>query len=302
LSIDGGGIRGLIPALVLAFIEKATGRQTADLFDLVAGTSTGGILGLALCMSDKDGQSAYTAGKMASLYTENGRKIFSRSFWKGVSSVGGLADEKYSHYPLEDVLLNYFFDETLPTALAPVMVSAYDLENRKPFFLKSWQGSGVLMRDAARATSAAPTYFEPALVAGKALVDGGVCVNNPGLCAYAEARRMWPEESDFLVVSLGTGENTRPIYFRDAKDWGLVEWAIPVLSVIMDGVSDAVDYQLRQILDPNYYRFQTRLDVASDDMDNASAANLSALKTEARQLIEAEEASLQRVCELLTED
>ena len=80
------------------------------------------------------------------------------------------------------------------------------------------------MKHAARATSAAPTYFKPALVpvggATRALIDGGVLINSPSVSAYAEAKRLFPEESDFFVLSLGTGELNRPIAFSEAKDWG----------------------------------------------------------------------------------
>lgn len=305
LAIDGGGIRGLIPALVLAEIERCLGHPIAQSVDLLAGTSTGGLLSLGLTRDNGHGQPLYSADRIAQLYVDRGGEIFSRSFWRGVSSIGGLADEKYSHEALVNVLREYFGDEPLSAALKPVLISAYDLENRQPFFFKSWRPEtrSVLMRQAAHATAAAPTYFEPALIpVGSqrlALVDGGVFLQNPAMSAYAEARRLFPDEREFLIISLGTGELTRPILYQEAKDWGLVEWALPLLGVVFDGVSDAVDYQLRQILGERFFRFQTRLDIASDDMDDASRRNLEALKHEATQLIQAQRADLDRVCGLL---
>jgi patatin-like phospholipase/acyl hydrolase len=79
-----------------------------------------------------------------------------------------------------------------------------------------------------------------------ALVDGGVFANNPTLCAYAETKwmqdaKMFRKEDDILVVSLGTGELTRPLYYDQSKWWGVGRWAQPILSVVFDGVSDAVD-------------------------------------------------------------
>jgi len=133
-----------------------------------------------------------------------------------------------------------------------------------------------------------------------ALIDGGVYVNNPAMSAYSEARRLFPEEKDFLVVSVGTGRLTRPISFEEAKEWGKVQWALPILNVVFDGVSAAVDYQLQQILgDQFFFRFQTALDTASDDMDDASPANLMALKLQAERLIQAQAERLDRVCQLL---
>jgi patatin-like phospholipase/acyl hydrolase len=305
LSIDGGGIRGIIPATILAEIEKRIHKPIATAFDLIAGTSTGGILSLGLCKDAGDGTPQYSPQDLLRLYSERGRDIFARSFWRGVSSVAGIADEKYSHKPLEEILEEYFANDLLGSALTNVLVSSYDIENRTPFFFKSWRNETrpVAMRHVARATSAAPTYFEPARVqvAGQtlALVDGGVFVNNPAMSAYAEARRLFPEETSFLILSLGTGELTRPIPYKEAKDWGLAQWALPILGVVFDGVSDAVDYQLTQILGSRYVRFQTRLDIASDDMDNASRANIEALKMEAQQLIGTRQSELAQVCALL---
>ncbi|MEJ2670873.1 MAG: patatin-like phospholipase family protein [Deltaproteobacteria bacterium] len=307
LSIDGGGIRGVIPALILAEIEERTNQSTASLFDLMAGTSTGGIISLALSRDGGGGVSKYRALDLVDLYVDRGPDIFSRSFWQGVSSVAGIADEKYSQEPLEAILREYFDDTPLDAALTRVLVSGYAIETRSPFFFKSWRDKsrGVLMREAARATSAAPTYFEPALVQVQgqevALIDGGVYVNNPAMSAYSEARRLFPDETDFLLVSLGTGSLTRPIRYQEAKDWGKVQWALPILSVVFDGVSGAVDYQLGQILGESFFRFQTNLETANDDMDDASPANLAALKLEARHIIATQGAEIDRVCQLLTQ-
>ncbi len=313
LSIDGGGIRGIIPALVLARIEDSTGLRICRSFDLIAGTSTGGILALALTVpvpGATDVQALtvrYPAEELVDLYELQGRQIFARSLWKGASSVAGLAEEKYSHAALEEVLREYLGDAWMDEALTKVMVSAYDIEERSPIFFKSWQTPNrspwrVRMRDAARATSAAPTYFEPARVSVdgsvQSLIDGGVFVNNPAMCAYAEACRLWPEE-EIWVVSLGTGELTRPIYYEEACSWGLVGWALPLMNVIFDGVSDAVDYQLRQILGSKHIRIQGRLEVAKDDMDDASRAQIEALKIEAQRILDLHEGDLAMVCDLL---
>lgn len=305
LAIDGGGIRGVIPAVVLTEIERRTGRPAAALFDLVAGTSTGGILALGLSRPGTGRRPKYSAADLLDLYTNRGREIFSRSFWKGMTSVGGLVDEKYPSGPLEKILKDYFGAARLDRALTHVLVSAYDLENRKPFFFKSWRPKygSIEMRHAARATSAAPTYFEPARVkvAGStlALIDGGVYVNNPAMSAYAEARRLWPEEDEYLVLSLGTGELIRKITFEETKDWGKLEWAVPILNVVFDGVSEAVDYQLSRLPFCRYHRFQVRLETASDDMDNASAGNIENLKAEAGRLLAEREDELEKVCGVL---
>ena len=305
LSIDGGGIRGIIPAMVLAEIERITEVPTAENFDLIAGTSTGGILALGLSRPDDEGNARYSAADLVDIYRDRGREIFNRSFWKGLTSVGGLTDETYSATGLEEILAGCFREVLLGDALTNTMVTSYDIEEREPIFLRSWRPeyAEVRMRDAARATSAAPTFFEPAQVRfgdqTRTLVDGGVFINTPSVSAYAAANRMIAEERanaerrgedyadpELFVLSLGTGELTRRIPYQDARNWGKLEWALPIISCIFDGVSDAAHYQMRSFLgDERYVRLQIRLEGADDDMDNASSGNIRNLMALARELI-----------------
>ena len=308
LAIDGGGVRGLIPALILAEIERATGQQTARLFDLVVGVSTGGILALGLTRPGDDGEPLHGARAMAEVYAEYVGDIFAGSRMKTILSLGGYRDELYPSDGLERALTEFFGDDPLGAALTHTMVASYDIQNREPYFFKSWrrQNRTVEMRQVARATSAAPTYFEPALVpvggSTRALVDGGVFLNNPAMSAYAEAVRLFPDEEEFLLVSLGTGELVRPIAYERAKDWGKLDWAQPILDVVIDGVGDAVDYQLRHILPGRYIRFQTGLTDAANRMDDASPANLALLAREADKILTTHREQLRILYEAVAAD
>ena len=305
LSIDGGGIRGLIPALVLAEIETKTGKAIGECFDLIAGTSTGGILALGFSKDGGNGKPQYSAKDLAEIYQSRGKEIFARSLWKGVTSVGGLTDELYSHKGLEKVLDEYFGDDPMGAGLTKTLITSYDIQNREPIFLKSWRQEyrSVPMKYAARATSAAPTYFEPALIpiggATKALVDGGVFINSPSVSAYAEARKIFPDEETFFLLSLGTGELIRPISYAEAKDWGKAGWLLPLLSCMFDGMADASDYQMKMFLGENYIRLQTNLATASDDMDNVTNGNIENLKAEAKKLVRTFKNELATICQLL---
>src|ERR671916_836359 len=130
LSIDGGGIRGIIPAIVLAEIERRTGKRIAEMFDLVAGTSTGGILALGLTKPGQDGKPEYSAKKLIELYETEGDKIFSMSVWHRVHSGWGLAEEKYPSESIEEVAKLYFGDVALWQAHKEVRVTAYEIEKR----------------------------------------------------------------------------------------------------------------------------------------------------------------------------
>jgi uncharacterized protein len=289
LSIDGGGIRGIIPAVLLAELERQSGKRVHQLFDMLAGTSTGGILSLALSLPGSGKTARWQASEIVDLYLEHGPEIFNRSLLHRIRAVGSILDEKYPDTGLESVLKRYFGDAMLSKALVEVLVTAYELEGREAFFFKRRKAIATPDQDdypmwqVARATAAAPTYFEPlkletgAIAGYYALVDGGVFANNPTMCAYADAHRFEPG-ADIVVVSLGTGQLERPILYDDAKDWGMLEWARPILDVVFDGVADTTDYELRQLMsDTRYFRLQTTLNVGSDAMDDASEANMRAL-------------------------
>jgi hypothetical protein len=319
LSIDGGGIRGIIPAAVLAEIERRVGAPIAERFDLIAGTSTGGIIALGLTVPGTTGQPAHSAQSLVELYKSEGQTIFSRSIWHEVRAVGSALEDKYPAAGVEAVLKKYLGETRLKDAQTEVLVPAYEIEDRTPWFFSSRKAAtsedyDFPMWQVGRATSAAPTYFEPARLPAKndrgywALVDGGVFANNPALCGLAEVSSNFRgehagETPDVLVVSLGTGELTRRIPYDKARHWGLVGWAHPLLSVVFDGVSKTVDFQVAELcrvaegLPQRYYRLQVNLaEFGSDDLDDASGTNVAALERHARELIERDSKKLDAIC------
>ena len=311
LSIDGGGIRGLIPAVVLAEIERRTGRRVADLFDLIAGTSTGGILACALARPGADGRPRYSAEELIDLYELEGPRIFSRSLLKRVSSVEGVLDERYDNAGLRQALVRYLGDAMLSDALVPVVLTAYEIEQRLAFFFRSRRASAdprydFTLADAALATSSAPTYFEPVRVrdaasdASYALVDGGVFASNPAMCAYADLIGEGHRDEIRVLASLGTGEQIRPIAYERARGYGAIEWARPIIDVLLSSQAETAGFQLERILGERYLRLQARLDVACDDMDDASPENLRDLRTEADRLIRKADREIDALCATLT--
>ncbi|HYL35442.1 MAG TPA: CBASS cGAMP-activated phospholipase [Bryobacteraceae bacterium] len=317
LSIDGGGIRGIIPAMLLAEIEARTGQPIAKLFDLVAGTSTGGILALGLTIPRCQRAPVYTAQRFVELYEHEGARIFSRSLLWTIFAIDNFTLKKYSSRGIEQVLEEYFGDSRLRDAVTDVLVTSYEIGRRFPFFFRSAKARqrpdyDFLTRDVARATSAAPSYFEPMKLATGTnsdyynLIDGGVFANNPAACALVEARTTH-RDADYLLVSLGTGSLTRTLPLALAKYWGAVRWVKPLLDIVFDGVSSTVDYQMQQILPDltgqcqRYYRFQTTLDCHQHAaLDNTSRDNITALKGLANEMIRKESDRLDELCETLT--
>jgi len=288
LAIDGGGIRGLIPALVLAEIEQRTGRPISSLFDLVAGTSTGAIIACALTRPNP-----MPADRLAAIYEEEGPQIFDASLVKTITSLGGVIDERYDDRELVKSLRGHLGDTRLGEAVTGILVTAYDVEARQALVLR--RGDDVSMVDAAHASSAAPTYFEPVRLGTRTLIDGGVFAINPAILAFAEAKGRID-----VLASLGTGEHTRRLPYAKVSDWGQLEWARPIIDVVFDGSADVVDSVLEGLIDDSYIRLQTPLDEASDDLDDASPENLAALRREAEQLIAERSDDIDRLCALVT--
>jgi len=310
LCIDGGGIRGLIPALVLAEIERRIGHRIAEVVDLVAGTSTGGILACGLTRRGPDGRPLYSAAELAGIYVEEGPRIFERSLLKRISSVEGWLDERYEDDGLCAALERYLGEAGLSDVLPDVLVTAYDISGRFAFFFRSAHARNDATYDfslvqVARATAAAPSYFEPAEVTDVVgartypLIDGGVFAVNPSMCAFADVVAAGRESELQLMLSLGTGEHTRAYTFEQTRSWGQLEWARPVLDMVFDGVADTTEFVAGTVMGDRYVRLQTELNIASDDLDDASESNLAALRAEAEQLIAASEAELDRVSAIL---
>lgn len=308
LSIDGGGIRGILPGVILSQLEAKLQAKTnkrearlADYFDFMAGTSTGGILTLAYLMPNKEGRPKFSAADAVNLYLDRGDEIFDLTFWQQVKSGKGITDEKYSADALEEALDDNFSDTPLSGLLKPCIVSSYDLRNAKPHFFKQHKAHqknyNFKVKDVARATSAAPTYFETARIKNEKgtpfpLIDGGVFVNNPALVAYSEVRTLkfkgidhLPTAKDMMLISIGTGSESKSYNYNKVKDWGAINWIKPIIEIMMSANSKTVDYHLHQIYgtlkakdQADYFRLEPKVITANSEMDDGSVANIKKLR------------------------
>ena len=332
LAIDGGGIRGLIPAIVLQHIEATAGKPISELFHMIAGTSTGSILATGLS-ADGSGQPVADATRLRWLYENRGGRIFRRNLWKRIESVGGLLGEKYDSRYLREEVEAVVGSKWLSDIETDLIVTSYDLEKRRPNFFKSWRARGEMLDflpefsengetaedrdfklvDVLVAAAAVPAFFEPVSAFSRSgkdtcLVDGGVFANNPAMCGYSAAKRIYNNSHDIFLVSLGTGKLERPIDCDDAKDWGLVEWVRPILEVVFDGVSDVANYHLRLLLDESFQRLQIGLEdrgiggppAPNDDFDDASDENIARLVARGELLLAESAVQVQAVVDRLT--
>lgn len=311
LSIDGGGIRGIIPGQILVEIENAFDIKVWDYFDMIAGTSTGGILTCAYLCPDKDNpqKPKFNAEEVVGLYFNRGEEIFDIPTFHKIKTLGGILDEKYPEDGIEDALQDYFGDVWLKDLIKPCIVTSYDIKRRKGHFFGQHKAKNsefnFKVKDVARATSAAPTYFECAKITSEAnedypLIDGGVFVNNPALVAYAEGREIFDNEQrekatakDMKILSIGTGYSRKKYNYSRAKNYGMAEWVQPIIDIMMSASAEVSDYQLNKIYDtienPNQYlRIDGSLketDVEAD-MDCATKENMSKLKEFGQKLFE----------------
>lgn len=289
LSIDGGGIRGYMAALMVA---KLTQGHPSGLFDCIAGTSTGGIIACALGKPDDPPMAPFD---IAELFKKRGSDIFDAPFSKKVDSLGGLADETYPVGPIRSILKSNLGGALLEEAQTEVIVPCYDLEARSPFvFVQSKAEHNTRLNqplwEVALAGSMAPTYFPPHKLEDQpktVLVDGGIYQNNPTMLAVSDALSKGYSTDEIFVVSLGTGTQMESISYQEAKDWGTLEWAKPAIDCALDGANDVVHQQASQLLSPGqYWRFQPRLKAASPHMDDASKENIKHLRKDVEDLAE----------------
>lgn len=320
LSIDGGGIRGVIPAMILQRLEEMTGRPIVEMFDLISGTSTGGVMTLLVAKPKpgSDGEPMYTMKDIVNLYVEHGKEMFRRSLWYKLVSLNGWLLPKYPERSVLTTLQGYLDKgerAQLKDLLTDVLVTSYDIHQRRPLFFKRCDARdfpylNFYLSDAARGTSAAPTFFPTVKIAsvdGSAhyyLIDGGLVANNPSNLAIAEAISQHGHHTNLLVVSLGTGSYEAPITFRKAHRWGLLGWAPGILDVMFDGVSGAADAIAEEVVPalsaPGYYfRFQVPLSKGDDAMDNSSPENIEILQSLTLKMMDEREADLQSLAKAL---
>jgi patatin-like phospholipase/acyl hydrolase len=338
LSIDGGGIRGVIPCIILRFIEGQLGRSISSTFDLIAGTSTGGIIALGLGKADAAGQNAFSAQDMIDLFVEHGSTIFSRrrqDFLGWVSTfnktTGELFKKPYDSVNIEFILKKYFANNRLSDLLADVLITTYEIKRGTPFYFasrlaKANKKENLLLREIARSTSAAPTFFEPSLVRydkryNLAFVDGGVFANNPSILGYSEGKELWKRRIDkgfepevladdkdfpFYMLSIGTGYYLNKIPIEKAKGWRNKDWIEPLLSdVFMRSVAESTHFTMRHLLPfysdgtPRYERLDFEIPKENSLMDDASPKNVEKLCKLAERFVERNKERLLAICDYL---
>ncbi|GAB4852103.1 Proteolipid protein 2 [Ancistrocladus abbreviatus] len=323
LSIDGGGIRGIIPGIILGFLEselqKLDGEDArlADYFDVIAGTSTGGLVTAMLAAPNENNRPLFSAKDIKQFYLDNCPKIFPQSSYTVTKMLKTLVqgpkyDGRYLHRIVKEKLGNTRLHQTLTNIVIPT----FDIKRMQPTIFSSYEvkktpSSDAMLSDICVGTSAAPTYlpahhFKTEGSAGEVrefhLIDGGMAANNPALVAISEVTKeitsgsadffpIKPMDYDrFLVLSLGTGSpKCEEKYTAEAAaKWGVLGWlasggSTPLIEVFMGGSADMTDYHLSAVFQDlhsqeNYIRIQDdTLRGTLSSVDVATEENLQGL-------------------------
>ncbi|XP_058228432.1 patatin-like protein 2 isoform X1 [Rhododendron vialii] len=286
LSIDGGGIRGIIPGVMLSYLESqlqvldGANARLADYFDVVAGTSTGGLIAAMLTAPNSDKRPLYAAKEIVPFYLHNAPKIFPQTegpyAWI-INFLTLLIGPKYDGDYLHNLINDILGKTRLHQALTNIIIPTFDIKNLQPTIFSSYQVTSnpvidCALSDICISSSAAPTYLpahyftntdELGNLIEFNLIDGGVAANDPALVAISEVTKQeFNENPDFypikpldyrrfLVISLGTGSNKKEHKYNAnlAANWGLLDWFFdnwspPLVNIFTQASSDMVDYHI----------------------------------------------------------
>ncbi|KAE7999594.1 hypothetical protein FH972_004002 [Carpinus fangiana] len=276
LSIDGGGVRGILPGVILAYLEsqlqKLDGEDArlADYFDVISGTSTGGLITAMLAAPNEKNRPLYAAKDIVPFYLENCPKIFPQTsgiFASAVKLVKVLAGPKYDGKYLHKLIREKLGDTRLHQTLTNVVIPAFDIKKLQPtIFSSNHPLLDAALADICMGTSAAPTYFPAHYFRNQDthgnmqdfnLIDGGVAANNPALVAISEVTKQnIKKDGDFLpiydrllVISVGTGSNKSEQKYnaKMASKWGAICWLYndshtPLIDCYSEASQDLVDF------------------------------------------------------------
>lgn len=273
LSLDGGGIRGLITSVILERLEE-NNPGFISRFDLIAGTSTGGLLALGLA-------SGLTPTQAREIYEDKGHIVFKDSLIGDILDLGELIGAAYPLTPLKNELIKQFGSLRLKDLQTKVLIASFDLDNKPqdPDTIRIWKAKffhnypgqdsdgDEKVVDVAIRTANAPTKFP----IYQGYVDGGVVANNPSVCALAQA--LHPNTGgqrieDVALLSFGTGHVPEFIPIQHG-DWGVLHWATKIIQVVMEGSKGLADYQCKQLLGSRYLRINPMLPkaISMDQID-----------------------------------
>ena len=302
LSIDGGGIRGLISAYVLEALSESLNKKNgnndiADYFDLVAGTSTGGLI--ALCLTKKD---PLSISEITSMYLHKNEIFFPhpKSFFER------LLKEKYSINEMENFFKSIFKDDTFSSLKNNTLIMSYDINSSLPLPLSKETTPNILLKDASRATTAAPTFYPPLNLKINdkeySLIDGGVVANNPVIWAYAKAKALYPKRKNIHILSIGNFRK-KPTFNADSGSFSWIDITkgnLPIQTLYHSASNSNSDALAKMLPDLDYIRIEYKNDKEEGiKMDDNSPLTINRLTMMGKNLVETNKGTIDNIADKL---
>lgn len=284
LSIDGGGVKGMIPVQILYRIEKDLKINIYDTFEVYAGSSVGSMIVAAIAYEKASGI------ELSDMYmtSDNIKKIMHKSIFDillGPLSLLGYRP-KYSGDSKKDIISSFVnINKTIYDTKKMVMITSYNVTERKPIFFKSYgtydMNRSIRITDVIDASSAAPFYFPAVKIDNAYYVDGAISANNPTDCIYADVIDLYKNDgkySDIDILSIGTGYKETKAKGNISK-WGGLQWIKGGISILLSGTEQTTDYRTKRFTDAlghKYLRINGPIENAS--LDDTSDQNIKVLK------------------------
>jgi patatin-like phospholipase/acyl hydrolase len=309
LSIDGGGMRGVIPAMLLRRLDELIGLRLKELgrkpqplagfFDLIAGTSTGAIVAASIAGCKPGGHPPLAKpDELINFYQKDAALVFRVRWWDPWGIFGSKYDEKPLEGRFDDICGDALLSQVAVNLIVPAFTgSSAHIFRGGPGWTPGSQPDYHL-RDVLRATTSAPYLFEPARITAigdpetHVFIDGGMFANNPSLLAYLEARELFGSRREILLISLGTGNDFKPIDYHVARKWGGLGWlnpgmGVPLIQVLMQGQSHDTHRNLRRLIPDqrSYVRLDLRTHTELPSFDDASATAIRTLSAVAESFV-----------------
>jgi len=296
LSLQGGGMLGLVELAALEWLEKKSGKPIAELFDIVAGTSTGSIIGAGLLTPDIHGNPKYTASDLRKIYLDGSTSVFHKSIWSMLFTANGLFGAQFPSQPRRSYLDALYGDTHFQDLLRPMLVPVFDVLNNQPIIHLNWYSSweptlNHRVADLINGATSTPVLFAPLFIrdtTGKLesiFADGGAFLNNPSLAASLITSVHYPDHK-LIIVSLGINDLRRPSNMTLLRNGGIMGWGISYLTeVLVNGATRWRKELLDEALHLRFWENDQVFDIYAQIPPNVKGSLISAHDPESLEAI-----------------
>lgn len=279
LCINGGGVRGIIPLIIIKELNKY--RNVLEKIDIVSGSSIGAIICCCLIIPDDKNNNIpkYNIENIIELFKNLIKKIFNISWYNRINPYYGLIKSKYDDQIINDILNDIFGELKVKDLLKEIIIPSYDIKNNNPIIFTTKKHGDILIRDILRSTTAAPTYFNPYEMKidniEMKLIDGGVVDNNTSRISLIHELKEY-DKKDINILNLGTGY----IKIEEINKYGILYWLPNIINILMNGEIKEDIKECEYLLDKRYLLIDILIDKKYFELDNINNMEYYIKKTE----------------------